>query len=420
MIKGVNINSGDLMGRRFNGFDLKSYLEPLGVSMRQLVYWNRNSDADFVDRAFDYPGSRHLTRALNKVESRLSLHARLHPHSWTLPYHRSVREADLQHLHIIHDGFFSLSALPFITRRKPTVWTWHDPWPMTGHCIYPMGCERYRTGCGNCPDLALPFPMRKDRTAEQFAWKERTYKKTKAEVILASQWMLDMARTSPMSEHFNFTLIPFGLDLNAYRPMDQEAARARLGVLPGRSVIFLRSSSSPYKGLDHFIQALDCISPDLKLCIIALQETGHFDRFIGHHQIIEYGWSDDPDLILDAYAACDFFLMPSTAEAFGLMAIESMACARPVLTTHGTSLPDVASAPDAGVAVPARDVHALAAAIERLATSPEECRRRGLLSRQIAEDRYDIHTQARLTSDLYHRVLEESHGRTSHERASAT
>lgn len=416
MIKGVNINSGDLMGRRFNGFDLRPYLAHHDVAMRQLVYWNKQSDADFVEKAFDYPGDRHITRALNRLEGKLSMHARLHPHSWTLPHHQTVREADFVHLHIIHDGYFSLSALPYLTHRKPTVWTWHDPWPMTGHCIYPMGCDRYQTGCGSCPDLTLPFPMRKDRTAEQFAWKDSVYGKVKAEVILASKWMMDLASQSPLAQHFNFNLIPFGLDLDVYKPRDQDEARSRLGVIPGRPVIFLRSTSTPYKGLKQFQQALDRIDPELELCIIAMQETGHFNRFIGRHQIIEFGWTDDTDLILDAFAACDFFLMPSMAEAFGLMAIEAMACGKPVLTVNGTSLPDVSAAPEAGVCVEPNDIDGLADAIVHLSTNLDECRRRGARSLDIARERYDIRTQAELTAELYHRVLRDGIGKPSLQR----
>lgn len=404
----VQVNSGDLIGRRFNGFDLRPHLATHGVDSTQLVYWNKQSDADFVSKAFDYPGNRAITRAMMKVESQLSMHARLQPHSWTLPYHKKIRDSDLAHLHIIHDGYFSLSALPFLSQRIPTVWTWHDPWAMTGHCIYPMQCSRWTQGCGSCPDLSIPFAMREDKTAEQFAWKKKVYGQTRAEIVVASQWMRDMASRSPLAEEFNISVIPFGLDLDRYKPSDKSSARARLGVLPNRPVVFIRSSSTPFKGLKEFVKAIELLNPDLQLCIISLQETGHFDQFIGRHQIIEFGWSNDEDLLLDAYAACDFFAMPSMAEAFGLMAIEAMGCARPVLSFDGTSLPGITFAPAAGVAVPQGNVDALARAIERLAGSPVDCEERGKLSRQLAEQHYDIRDQARLTADLYKRVLSDN------------
>lgn len=405
-IRAVQINSGDLIGRRFNGYDLQPYLAAIDVDSRMLVYWNKQSSANFVSKAFDYPGSRYVTRGMTIIERRASLHARLHPHSWSLPRHEQVRQADIMHMHIIHDGYFSLSALPYVTRKIPAVWTWHDPWPMTGHCIYPLDCARWQTGCGSCPDLNLPFPMERDRTAEQFAWKKRTYKETKAEIVVASQWMLDMAAAAPLAQDLNFNLIPFGLDLERYKPRDRTSAREKLGVFPGRPVIFLRASSTPFKGVPDFLQALERLDPDLRLCIITVQETGLFDAFIGKHQIIEFGWTNDEDLLMDAYAACDFFAMPSKAEAFGLMAIEAMACGRPVLCVEGTSLPGVTFAPDCGVAVPKGDVAALANGINSLVLDVEACQARGEHARSLALTHYDIRQQARLTADLYGRVLD--------------
>jgi glycosyltransferase involved in cell wall biosynthesis len=407
-IKVTHLNSGDLIGRRFNGYDLKPYLDELGIETSQLVYWNKQSNSEFVHKVFDYPGSRHITRGFNILERNFSLHAKLHPHSWLLPFHKKVKEADIVHLHIIHDGFFSMDAIPFLARKKPVVWTWHDPWPMTGHCIYPLNCDKWKTGCGGCPNLATPFAMKKDKTKQQFEWKNKIYKDTKAEIVLASKWMLDMAQKSPFSEYFNFTHIPFGLDLDKYKPRDKKEARDRLGIFPDRTVIFIRASSTPFKGLNEFVSAIENLNPKIELCIIALQETGHFNNFIGKHQIIEFGWSNDEELLLTSYAACDFFAMPSMAEAFGLMAIEAMACGRPVLSFDSTSLQDVTCSPEAGISVPIGDSDALAEAIEMLALNPHECERRGVLSRQLAEQRYDIKFQAQLSYELYERVYNQS------------
>lgn len=404
----VQINSGDLIGRRFNGFDLHPHFLQHDVYSSQLVYWNKNSDANFVSKAFDYPGNRFVTRGFMKIEEKLSMHARLQPHSWALPFHKRMSEADLAHLHIIHDGWLSLSVLPYLTRCKPTIWTWHDPWPMTGHCIYPLECTRWTSGCGSCPDLTLPFPMREDKTAEQYAWKKKIYSKMKAEIVVASEWMRTMVSKSPLAEGLKINVIPFGLDLDRYKPADKQAARERLGIFPDRPVVFLRSSSTPFKGLSEFVKAVEQLAPDLQLCIISLQEIGHFDKFIGKHQILEFGWSNDEDLLLDAYAACDFFAMPSRAEAFGLMAVEAMACGRPVLSFDGTSLPGITFAPDAGLCVPMGDIQELVRAIEWLARNPADCERRGALSRGLAEKHYDIRDQARLTADLYKRVLSQN------------
>jgi glycosyltransferase involved in cell wall biosynthesis len=406
----IQINSGDLIGRRFNGYDLTPYLNDLGVQSSHLVFWNKQTNVPFVQQLFPYPGRARLTRALNRLEHRTSTHARFHPQSWFVPAHKAFRTADLAHYHIVHDGYFSLGALRFLSWLKPTVWTWHDPWPLTGHCIYPMDCERWLTGCGLCPDLNRPFPMRRDRTANEFQRKNRIYRRINADIIVASPWMLQLVQRSPLTSHFRFHLMPFGIDLEKFRERDRGAARQRLGVLEGRKVIMLRAVGGPYKGLPNLTKALSHWGAGEKICIIALQETGHFDRFIGTHQIIEFNWSNDDDFLIDAYTASDVFVMPSKAEAFGMMAIEAMACGRPVISFEGTSLPSVTFAPTAGLAVPMDDNKALAQAIRHLLSDSNECELRGRRSRSLAEEHYDIRTQAKGLVSLYRRVVKARSG----------
>jgi glycosyltransferase involved in cell wall biosynthesis len=406
----VQINSGDLIGRRFNGYDLTPYLQRLGIQSTHLVFWNRQSDASFVHQMFPYPGSMRLTRALNQLEGRISTHARFHPQSWFLPAHKTFRAADVAHYHIVHDGYFSLGAMKFLSWLKPTIWTWHDPWPLTGHCIYPMQCDRWAIGCGYCPDLNRPFPMRRDRTAEEFERKKRIYRRTSADIIVASPWMLNLAVKSPLANEFRFHLIPFGIDLTKFRERDRASAQRRLGVLPNRKVIMLRAVAGPYKGLTNLIDALSQWGVGESICIIALQETGHFDRFIGTHQVIEFNWSNDEDFLIDAYSASDVFMMPSKAEAFGMMAIEAMACSRPVISFEGTSLPSITFAPEAGLAVRLDDNEALAAAIRHLLSHSPECELRGRRSRALAEEHYDITRQAKALASLYRDVQSRGSG----------
>ena len=168
--------------------------------------------------------------------------------------------------------------------------------------------------------------------------------------------------------------------------------------------IFIRAPATPFKGLGEFIEAMKSLSPDRKICIIVVQETGHFVELRDRHQILEFGWTNDEALLSDLYAACDFLAMPSKAEAFGLMAIEAMACGRPVLSLEGTALPGITFAPDAGLAVEARR-HGACKWHRNLISNPDECEARGRLSRTLAEQHYDIARQAKLTAELYRRVL---------------
>src|SRR6185436_14137902 len=99
-----------------------------------------------------------------------------------------------------------------------------------------------------------------------------------------------------------------------------------------------------------------------------------------------------------------FFVMPSMAEAFGMMAIESMACGKPIIVFDGTSLPEVTQAPDIGVSVARGDVDGLAEAMSRLILNDTERRARGLAGRALAEERYDDRQFAERLTSLYREV----------------
>jgi glycosyltransferase involved in cell wall biosynthesis len=167
------------------------------------------------------------------------------------------------------------------------------------------------------------------------------------------------------------------------------------------------------------VEALQRLEPDVSpLAIVTTHGKGHLNEFIGRHQIIDLGWTNDEDLVLDTYLAADFFVMPSTAEAFGMMAIEAMACGKSVIVFDGTSLPEITQAPDVGVAVPATDVDALAAAIRELAGSETQRNSRGAAGRALAEEHFDNKLFARRLGSLYQSIASRNKS-TLHEDAAS-
>jgi glycosyltransferase involved in cell wall biosynthesis len=162
---------------------------------------------------------------------------------------------------------------------------------------------------------------------------------------------------------------------------------------------------SEYKGLEYIIKALEILKTSVPITILTFNERGHFNRFLGKHHIIELGWLEDEEETIDAYQASDIFVMPSVAEAFGMMAMEAMACEKPVITFDGTSLPEVIFAPEGGISVPARDVDALASAMCDLIENPEKRIKIGIRARKLAMQHYDINQQIKRTLEVYEEVL---------------
>ena len=95
-MKVLKINASDVVGSRFNGFDIRTLLAERGVETHHLV-WNRVSDDPASSRFFDVPGSRIWNSAVGRIERKSSIHSRLQWQSFATPLSPRFREADLVH-----------------------------------------------------------------------------------------------------------------------------------------------------------------------------------------------------------------------------------------------------------------------------------------------------------------------------------
>jgi glycosyltransferase involved in cell wall biosynthesis len=98
-------------------------------------------------------------------------------------------------------------------------------------------------------------------------------------------------------------------------------------------------------------------------------------RAVGDEQLFLAGWRAHQELPA-ALNAADLLVLPSVAEAFGLVLVEAMACGVPVIAadSHG---PAQIVAPGTGWLVPADDPQALTEALFAAASDGDERRRRG-------------------------------------------
>lgn len=78
---------------------------------------------------------------------------------------------DVVHCHNLHTAYFDLRTLSALSRRVPVILTVHDEWLLTGHCAYTLECDRWKTGCGMCPDLQIYPAISRDATA--YNWRRR-------------------------------------------------------------------------------------------------------------------------------------------------------------------------------------------------------------------------------------------------------
>ena len=368
------------------------------------------------------PGDRLLTPAGRIAELSLGLPRWAYPYSHYLPHTDLFRQADVLNLHNLPGGYFNYRLLPQLTAAKPTVWTLHDMWPLTGHCAYAYDCERWRTGCHHCPllrranhDLVEPRPTWRDLSRPGWQQKAHLYRQSRLTVVAPSRWLQGLAQQSILGQAAPIHFIPHGIDLDLFRPGDQAAARHRLGLPAAASVLFFSAqlTGSRRKGLAELLAALAQLPPagatDPPTWLLTIGETGAVAHLGGQYHLRELGYLSDEARIRDCYVAADLFVFPTRADNQPLVLLEALACGTPAVSFAVGGVPEMVREGETGLLAPAGDPAGdpagLAHAIHTLLHNPTLRHRLAHTSRHIATTEYDLKLQVARYEALYKDLL---------------
>jgi len=218
-------------------------------------------------------------------------------------------------------------------------------------------------------------------------------------------------------------VIPPGVDLSMFQPMDRDQARRTIGFEGGQMVLFV-GRLERLKGVEVAIRALALLSdrehPDLRMVIVGEDvregEESEKERLksvasaLGIRDRVDFVGSVAHHELPYFYAAADACVMPSYSESFGLVGLEAQACGCPVVASGVPGLRSVVRDGVSGYLIDGDDPAAYAERIGRLLADPQSAQQMGRRGSLLAQ-RFSWTRTADRLEDLFDGVIERDQAR---------
>ena len=275
------------------------------------------------------------------------------------------RKIDILHLHNLHEFCINLPMLFKYIKKKRirVIWTLHDCWSFTGHCPHftMVGCDKWKTGCGNCPQKSIYPRSYLDTT--KFMWKKKKKWFTGVEdltIVTPSQWLAGFVKESFLSE-YPVQVINNGIDLEVFKPTPSDF-RETHGISNEFLILGVAFGWGRRKGLDVFIELAKKL--DERFHIVLVGTNSEVDKMLPD-RIISIHRTNNQKEMAEIYSAADLFVNPTREDNYPTVNMESIACGTPVITFNTGGSPEMLDS-KTGSIVPCEDIGELISVIERV------------------------------------------------------
>jgi glycosyltransferase involved in cell wall biosynthesis len=223
-------------------------------------------------------------------------------------------------------------------------------------------------------------------------------------------------------------VIPNGVDLSVFRPLDREEVRKVIGISYDAKVLLCSASGirkSIWKDYRTMEAAVALVAERLsghEVLFIALGEEAPAEQ-IGQVQIRFVRYQKNPEVLANYYGAADLYIHAAKADTFPNTILEALACGTPVVATAvGGITEQVKSMEQVGVnldcatysleeatgcLVPPGDAEAMGAAILALLTNGGLRKRLAENAAEDARSRFDLERQAEDYLEWYRTISSE-------------
>lgn len=331
------------------------------------------------------------------------------PHQYySTPYNWFAKQLPaIIHLNWIAEWIDYESFFNSIPNHIPIVWTLHDQNPMTAGCHYSWECQKYLSQCSQCPQLGPKDKSDLARIGHKI--KANALKEKNLHIVGNSEWITHEAEKSTILRHAkSFQTIHCSIDFNIFKPsISNQQTRKKYNIPENAFVLCFGAAdfTNRRKGFSELIQALEQINKHTTNVHCLVFGAGSLLLNQTNLPPIHLTGHLTPKELAEVYGASDIFVIPSLHEAFGLTAIEAMACGTPVIGFNTGGIPDSVKEGETGWLVEAGNSQNLAAKTIWLTRNFNEVKKTSINCSTYVSTHFSSKNEIEKYNTLYNAVI---------------
>lgn len=235
-------------------------------------------------------------------------------------------------------------------------------------------------------------------------------------IVAVAQGIKDNLVKSYSINHEAIEVIPNGANINLFRPMDQEIAKAELGLAQQYKYVCFVGNLAPWQGVEYIIEAAPIVieaAPEIRFLIVGdgmnykqlqdLVRENHLENYFLFTGRISY------DAVPKYINASNICISPKKIITSGyspLKLYEYMACAKPIIATRTYGF-EILEFYNAGILVDSSNPSDISNAIIKLICDDEMGKNMGRNGRKLVIEKYSWNSTAMSVIQLCEKVLKE-------------
>lgn len=241
-------------------------------------------------------------------------------------------DPDVIHLHNLHGYYINIKLLFECLRNlnRPVIWTLHDVWPFTGHSAYcdAVKCEKWKNGCGKCPQLATYPKSYIDRSESNWKRKKEFFcGLEKVTIVTPSEWLAQQVRESFLNCYPSI-VINNGIDTSKFHPL--ENLKKPLEFHDKRVLLSVATVWNDLKGLGDFYKLAKLLDRNYRIVLVGGM-TERQERDLPSN-ILHIKKTQDIDEMVELYNIAEAYINLTYCDTYPTVNLEAAACGTPVIT----------------------------------------------------------------------------------------